>query len=147
VVFRWLLGFIHPILLTGWARKGAALLTLVPVGLYALLAGMSPSTQRALIMVAVFLLTFLVEREHDLMNTLAVAALAICRARRRSTRFFSSFRPVRLIRLARRDLKVGSLACKGAAARAQRSFFSYRSATAEPADPGLFQHGAFISLL
>jgi competence protein ComEC len=77
VVFRWLLGFIHPILLTGWARKGAALLTLVPVGLYALLAGMSPSTQRALIMVAVFLLTFLVEREHDLMNTLAVAALAI----------------------------------------------------------------------
>ena len=77
VVFRWLLAFIRPILLTGWARKGAALLTLVPVGLYALLAGMSPSTQRALIMAAVFLLTFLVEREHDLMNTLAVAALAI----------------------------------------------------------------------
>jgi competence protein ComEC len=77
VVFRWLLGFIHPILLTGWARKGAALLTLVPVGLYAFLAGMSPSTQRALIMVTVFLLTFLIEREHDLMNTLAVAALSI----------------------------------------------------------------------
>ena len=77
VLFRWLLGCIRPILLTGWARKGAALLTLVPVGLYALLAGMSPSTQRALIMAAVFLLTFLVEREHDLMNTLAVAALAI----------------------------------------------------------------------
>jgi competence protein ComEC len=77
VVFRWLLGFIRPILLTGWARKGAAPLTLVLVGLYALLAGMSPSTQRALIMAAVFLLTFLVEREHDLMNTLAVAALAI----------------------------------------------------------------------
>ena len=77
VVFRWLLAFIHSILLTGWARKGAALLTLVPVGLYALLAGMSPSTQRALIMVTVFLLAFLVEREHDLMNTLAVAALAI----------------------------------------------------------------------
>ena len=77
VVFRWLLAFIHPILLTGWARKGAALLTLVPVCLYALLAGMSPSTQRALIMVTVFLLAFLVEREHELMNTLAVAALAI----------------------------------------------------------------------
>jgi competence protein ComEC len=77
VVFRWLLAFIHPVLLTGWARKGAALLTLVPVGLYALLAGMSPSTQRALIMAAVFLLTFLIEREHDLMNTLAVAALTI----------------------------------------------------------------------
>jgi len=77
VLFRWLLAFIHPILLTGWARKGAALLTLVPVSLYALLAGMSPSTQRALIMVTVFLLTFLVEREHDLMNTLAVAALSI----------------------------------------------------------------------
>ena len=58
VLFRWMLAFIHPILLTGWARKGAALLTLVPVSLYALLAGMSPSTQRALIMVTVFLLTF-----------------------------------------------------------------------------------------
>jgi ComEC/Rec2-related protein len=77
VLFRWLLGFFPRLLMTGGARKGAALLTLVPVCLYALLAGMSPSTQRALVMAVVFLLAFLFEREHDLMNTLALAALAI----------------------------------------------------------------------
>jgi competence protein ComEC len=77
MLFRWLLGFSSQLLMTGWARKGAALLTLVPVCLYALLAGMSPSTQRALVMAVVFLLAFLLEREHDLMNTVALAALAI----------------------------------------------------------------------
>jgi competence protein ComEC len=77
LLFRWLLGWIRPLLLNGWAGKGAALLTLAPVVLYALLAGMSPSTQRALIMAMAFLLAFLVEREQDLMNTLALAALVI----------------------------------------------------------------------
>jgi competence protein ComEC len=60
-----------------WTRKGAALLTLIPITFYALIAGFSPSTQRALLMVAVFLLAFLAERETDLMNTLAIAALGI----------------------------------------------------------------------
>jgi competence protein ComEC len=77
LLFRWLLGWIRPLLLNGWAGKGAALLTLAPVVLYALLAGMSPSTQRALIMAMAFLLAFLVEREQDLMNTLALAAMVI----------------------------------------------------------------------
>jgi competence protein ComEC len=77
VAFRWLLGLFPRLLMAGGARKGAALLTLAPVCLYALLAGMSPSTQRALVMAVVFLLAFLFEREHDLMNTLALAALAI----------------------------------------------------------------------
>ncbi len=77
VLFRWLLGFWPRLLMTGTARKAAALLTLGPVCLYALLAGMSPSTQRALIMAAAFLLAFLIEREQDLLNTLALAALVI----------------------------------------------------------------------
>ena len=38
---------------------------------------MAPSTARAVIMVGVFLMTFLFEREHDLMNTLALAAMLI----------------------------------------------------------------------
>jgi competence protein ComEC len=38
---------------------------------------MSPSTQRAVIMVAVFLMALLLERERDTMNTLALAALVI----------------------------------------------------------------------
>ena len=52
-----------------WVGKGAAGLTLIPVIAYGLLAGMSPSTQRALIMVSVFLAALLVEREQDLFNT------------------------------------------------------------------------------
>jgi competence protein ComEC len=46
-VFRWLLCWFPPLLRHAWVRKGAALLTLIPVTLYALLAGFSLSTQRA----------------------------------------------------------------------------------------------------
>lgn len=76
VVVR-LLAYIRPLLWRAWTRKGAAILALFMVVLYGLLAGMSASTQRAVIMVAVFLLSFLIEREHDLLNTLAIAALII----------------------------------------------------------------------
>ena len=58
-------------------RKGAAIGTFFPVVAYAVLAGMSPSTQRALAMVAFFLATILLGRDQDLLNTLAAAALAI----------------------------------------------------------------------
>ncbi len=60
-----------------WTKKGAAMLSVFPVLLYGLLAGMSPSTQRAVIMVSVFLMTFLFEKEQDSINSLAVAALVI----------------------------------------------------------------------
>jgi competence protein ComEC len=76
-LFRWLLSWVPIVLRHAWTRPGAALATLIPVTLYAFLAGFSPSTQRALIMVAVFLLAFLVKREADLMNTVALAALVI----------------------------------------------------------------------
>jgi len=59
------------------AEKSAALLALIPVWAYALLADLSPSTQRAAIMVSVFLLSLMIEREHELINTLALAALII----------------------------------------------------------------------
>jgi competence protein ComEC len=76
-IFRWLLSWAPPALKYAWVRKGAAVLTLIPAVLYALLAGFSPSTQRALLMVAVFLIAVLVERENDLINTLALAAMGI----------------------------------------------------------------------
>jgi len=76
-LFRWLLSWVPLMLRQAWTRKGAALLTLIPITLYALIAGFSPSTQRALIMVALFLLAFLAERDVDLLNTLALAALVI----------------------------------------------------------------------
>ncbi len=76
-IFRWILSQIGFFLSRAWTKKGAVLLSAVPVTIYGLLSGMSPSTQRAVIMVMVFLTAFLFEREHDLINTLAIAAMLI----------------------------------------------------------------------
>jgi competence protein ComEC len=75
--FSWLLARFEVLLWHAWTRKGAALLSLAAVMGYGLLAGMSPSTQRAVAMAAVFLGAFVVEREPELYNTLALAALVI----------------------------------------------------------------------
>ena len=75
--FKVLLSYIKYLLQHAWTKKGAVILSVIPVCIYGLLSGMSPSTQRAVIMVTVFLASFLFEREHDPMNTLAVAALLI----------------------------------------------------------------------
>ena len=76
-VFRWLSSFCSPLLWRGSGRRLAAGATLFPVLAYGMLAGMSPSTQRAVIMVAVFLAALLLGRSRDTLNTLAVAALVI----------------------------------------------------------------------
>ncbi len=76
-LFRGLLGRIPPVLHAAWARKGALLLAFFPVLFYALLAGFSPSTQRAFLLVSVALAAALAEREADPLNALAAAALAI----------------------------------------------------------------------
>jgi len=75
--FNKLLSYFNLFLWNAWTRKGAAILSLLPVIIYGLLAGMSPSTQRAVIMVSVFLMSFFIEREQDGINTLAVAAMLI----------------------------------------------------------------------
>jgi competence protein ComEC len=77
VLFAKILSLSDLLLWNAWIKKGAALLSLIPVIIYGLLAGMSPSTQRSVIMVSVFLMSFLIGREHDLINTLSVAALLI----------------------------------------------------------------------
>jgi len=77
IFFRWMLSHVEPFLWLAWTRKGAAILSLLPVLAYGLIAGMSPSTQRAVIMVLVFMMAFLLEREHDPINTLALAAMLI----------------------------------------------------------------------
>ncbi len=74
---HWLMGWIKPLLWRAWTRKMAALLALIPVIAYGVVAGLSPSTQRAVLMVAVFLMTFLLAKEQDSLNTLALAALVI----------------------------------------------------------------------
>jgi len=77
IFFSWILSRFRLVLFNAWVKKGAAILSFLPVLSYGLLSGMAPSTARAVIMVGVFLMTFLFEREHDLMNTLALAAMLI----------------------------------------------------------------------
>ncbi|MBW2513724.1 MAG: ComEC family competence protein [Deltaproteobacteria bacterium] len=75
--FRWALAWLSPVVWPGWTRRTAAILTFLPVLAYGVLAGMSPSTQRAVVMVGVFLLTLLFDREQDLINTICIAAMLI----------------------------------------------------------------------
>jgi competence protein ComEC len=77
IFFSWVLSRFKLVLFNAWVKKGAAILSFFPVLVYGLLSGMAPSTARAVIMVGVFLMTFLFEREHDLTNTLALAAMVI----------------------------------------------------------------------
>ena len=77
---NWLMGWIKPLLWRAWTRKSAALLSLLPVIAYGVVAGFSPSTQRAVLMVSVFLMTFLLAKEQDALNTLALAAFVILMA-------------------------------------------------------------------
>ncbi|MBS3732682.1 MAG: DNA internalization-related competence protein ComEC/Rec2 [Desulfobacterales bacterium] len=80
-LFKWLLSWCPPLLLRGWAGKCAALLTIFPVVAYGMLSGMSPSTQRAMIMVLVFLAALIRDKPYDPANTLAAAALCILAVR------------------------------------------------------------------
>jgi len=55
----------------------AAVVTLLPVTFYALLAGAQVATLRALAMIVLYLFAVLIHREDDLLNALALAALLI----------------------------------------------------------------------
>lgn len=72
-----LLGYFPFFLWKGWTKKGAALLAVVAVWSYGLLTGMSPSTQRAVVMVSIFFLSLLIGRRHDILNTIAAAAIGV----------------------------------------------------------------------
>jgi competence protein ComEC len=74
---RWILSWFPIVLKHAWAGKGAALIGLLGVAGYGVLAGLSASTQRAMIMAAVFLVRFWVGRRYDWFNALAAAALTI----------------------------------------------------------------------
>jgi len=76
-LFQWLAGWFPSLLFTARRDKAAALLTLIPLIAYGLIAGMSPSTRRAVVMVSVFLLAYPAEKKPFSVNTLAIAALVI----------------------------------------------------------------------
>ncbi len=72
-----LFSLFRPLLLSGNSGKAAAFATLVPLGFYAALSGFSPSTQRAFIMIVIFMFTFVIDREKDVFNSLAAAGIVI----------------------------------------------------------------------
>lgn len=57
------------------ATKVAALLSLVPLTVYAMIAGFNPPVVRSLLMVAVFIVALVVDRQWSIMNNIAIAAL------------------------------------------------------------------------
>lgn len=76
-LFNWLFSWIPFLLRQAWTRKGAAVFSLALTVCYGILVGLSPSTQRAMIMVAAFLIGFWVGRRHDWLSGLALAAVVI----------------------------------------------------------------------
>lgn len=76
-MFRWFLVRIPIVARHLLVFRGAAAICFFPVLFYGLLSGFSPSTQRAVIMVGVFLAGFWVGRLYNWPNVLAVAALTI----------------------------------------------------------------------
>jgi competence protein ComEC len=61
----------------GMAKKICLCLTLFPLVGYAVLAGFSPATQRALIMASTFILAMILDRETDPVNVLCLAGILI----------------------------------------------------------------------
>jgi competence protein ComEC len=77
IFLRWLLSRSTWLLLTINVPKTAAAAAVVPVFLYAALAGGSVATQRAVIMIVLFLGALVVDRERDLITSLACALVAV----------------------------------------------------------------------
>ena len=71
--FKWLAAQFNELLWRGLVFKTAAVLSIFPVIGYGLLAGMSPSTQRAVVMVCIFLWW----RKAEAINSLGIAATII----------------------------------------------------------------------
>ncbi|MDY6843234.1 MAG: ComEC/Rec2 family competence protein, partial [Thermodesulfobacteriota bacterium] len=79
-IFRWLLQRSEWLMLSYSIDKLAAVITFFIVLFYAFLAGMSTPTLRAFLMIAMFLCSFIIERQREMLNTLCVAGffIAVC---------------------------------------------------------------------
>ncbi|MBW1612446.1 MAG: ComEC/Rec2 family competence protein [Deltaproteobacteria bacterium] len=76
-ILRWVLSFSYRLTLMTDIRKVAAILTTVPVITYGVITGLQVSTQRAMIMVLVFLWSVIMGKEKDVWSSLCLAALII----------------------------------------------------------------------
>jgi len=74
---RWLLSLSRRLILMVDIRKLAALVTTVPVIGYGLITGFQLSSQRAVVMILVFLWSLIIGRERDVWSSLCLAALVI----------------------------------------------------------------------
>jgi len=76
-LFRWLLARSRWLLLTANVPKLAAALSIIPVLLYAGIAGSNVATLRSVLMIVVFVAAVVVDRERHLIVSLAAAAIVI----------------------------------------------------------------------
>ncbi len=67
----------HPLLISGKSKKIAGVLTIIPLVLYGIFTGFSPSCQRALIMIIVLIFSFIREKEKDIISSLSLAGILI----------------------------------------------------------------------
>jgi len=75
--FRWLFRRSELLCLYGWSDICATIPSFIMLTSYFIISGMSPSSQRAYIMIVVFLLTQIVYREQQSLNTLCIAGTLI----------------------------------------------------------------------
>jgi len=75
--FYWSLSFNSSLSISGKSKKIAGILTIIPLVIYAVFSGFSPSTQRALIMIIVLMVSFIIEKEKDILSSLSVAGILI----------------------------------------------------------------------
>lgn len=80
LLFSWLLKRSEWLLLHLPATKVSALLSLVPLTMYALIAGFNPPVVRSLLMVSVFVFALLVDRQWSIFNNIAIAAFLLLAA-------------------------------------------------------------------
>ncbi|MBL0712975.1 MAG: DNA internalization-related competence protein ComEC/Rec2 [Desulfosarcina sp.] len=76
-VAGWLFNRFRFFLARGWGRTAAACATIPFIIAYGVMAGLAPSTQRAVIMVSLGLGAYLLRREGDTLNFIALAGLLI----------------------------------------------------------------------
>jgi competence protein ComEC len=74
---RWAFSFSRRLILMTDIRKLAAIVTIGPVVIYGLITGLQVSSQRAMIMVLVFLGSVIMGKEKDVWSSLSLAALII----------------------------------------------------------------------
>lgn len=79
-IISWLLKRSEWILLNLPATKVAALLSLIPLAAYTMIAGANPPVLRSLIMISVFIAALLLDRQWSISTNIAIAALIILAA-------------------------------------------------------------------